>query len=169
METIKTIFARYSCRGYEHAPFDEEKAIEIIKCGMAAPSAMNKKPYEFVLVDDPTTLEPLNQYHRTLEIAKKASFCILIVGDRQKQPTDAFLQQDCSAVAQNMLLAATDLGLNTLWNGIIPDGDYMKALIKHFNIPDMKVPVCLLIFGRGSVGPTREKEFDEKRIIRGSY
>jgi nitroreductase len=77
--------------------------------------------------------------------------------------------EDCSAATENMLIAATDLGLGSLWVGIYPVESRINAIKKILNIPDYVIPLNLVYFGY----PNEEKEgrtrFDEKRVYWQSY
>jgi nitroreductase len=51
--TIETILRRRSIRKYTDQPVEPEKIDLLLQAGMAAPTAMNCKPWEFVVVTDP--------------------------------------------------------------------------------------------------------------------
>lgn len=49
---IENIFARKSVRTYTRQPIEKEKVDLLVKAAMAAPTAVNKQPWAFVVVDD---------------------------------------------------------------------------------------------------------------------
>lgn len=49
---IENIFARKSVRTYTPQPIEKEKVDLLVKAAMAAPTAVNKQPWAFVVVDD---------------------------------------------------------------------------------------------------------------------
>lgn len=54
---------------------------------------------------------------------------------------------DCSAAIENMLLAATDIGLGNLWIGIFPIESRMKTFRKILDIPEHVVPLGMVYLG----------------------
>ncbi len=50
---LETIFARRSIRKYQDKPVEQEKLELLLQAAMAAPSADNTKPWEFIVVTDP--------------------------------------------------------------------------------------------------------------------
>ena len=44
---MKEIFARASVRSYEDKPVEKEKIEQLLRAAMAAPTAMNQRPWEF--------------------------------------------------------------------------------------------------------------------------
>nr|NIU38445.1 nitroreductase family protein [Candidatus Bathyarchaeota archaeon] len=74
--------------------------------------------------------------------------------------------QDCSLAAENLLLAATALGLGAVWLGVYPREERIKAIRKVLNIPENIVPLNLISIGH----PAEEKEprtqYDELRVHR---
>ena len=53
---MNVIYQRRSIRKYEDKEIPKEKLIQLVKAGMQAPSAHNKKPYEFIIVTEKETL-----------------------------------------------------------------------------------------------------------------
>ena len=51
-DILDTIFKRRSIRKYQDKPVEKEKLNTLLKAGMAAPSASNNQPWEFVVIDD---------------------------------------------------------------------------------------------------------------------
>ena len=62
-ERLWPIFARRSIRRYTDAPVTEEDLHALLEAGMAAPSASNRKPWQFVVVTDRETLSALAEVH----------------------------------------------------------------------------------------------------------
>ena len=56
-QTFHDIVAnRYSCRHYSQEPVSQEQILEILECARLAPSACNRQPWRFVVVDEPELL-----------------------------------------------------------------------------------------------------------------
>ena len=58
-DTLKTIFSRKSVRTFKSETVPKEKLELLIRAGMAAPTAADKRPWEFIVVTDRTVLKQL--------------------------------------------------------------------------------------------------------------
>lgn len=116
---VKTIMARRSVRKYMDKPVEREKLELIVKCGINAPSAMNKQPWEVRVVDNADFIDGITKVYRKAEpkaaadpgfknMFRNAPAVIFIAS-----PKDGSGQLDCGLMGQNMLLAAQSLGLGT--------------------------------------------------------
>jgi nitroreductase len=79
---------------------------------------------------------------------EEASSAIVVCGDTNLDDTESFLIQDCSAATQNILLAAHELGLGTVWLGVHPREDRILPLIDILQIPKDILPVSMISIGR---------------------
>jgi len=163
-ETIKTIFARRSIRKYTAARVREEDVKTMLEAAMAAPSASNLKPWHFVVVTDRQILDNLARVHPYGEMLLEAPLCIAVCGDTTI--SSSFWVQDCSAATENLLLAATALGLGAVWLGVYPREQRINGIRRVLNIPETIVPLNLISIGH----PAEEKEprtqYDELRVHR---
>ncbi len=161
---IETIFARRSIRKYTDEPVSEKDVRTILEAAMAAPSASNRKPWHFVVVTDRKMLDSLARVHPYGKMLLEAPLCIAVCGD--KTISARFWVQDCSAAAENLLLAATALGLGAVWLGVYPRESRVGPIRKVLNIPETVVPLNLISIGH----PAEEKEprtqYDELRVHR---
>jgi nitroreductase len=72
--------------------------------------------------------------------------------------------QDCSAAAQNILIAATDKGLGSVWCGAFPREDRVSSLRKLLRLPDNVVPLALIPIGYPAEEKPPSERFDPARI-----
>ena len=155
MNMIDTICARRSIRRYQEKAVEQEKLTELLKAAMAAPSAMNIKPWEFVVVTDPDRLKNIQS---ALMFGKfNAPAAIIVCGNTSffKHPmASQFWVQDCSAATENILLAAVSLGLGTVWCGVHPIHNFIKRISKIVGLPDHVKPLNVIYVGY----PAEEKE-----------
>jgi len=163
-ELINTIFARRSIRKYTAELVKEKDIRTMLEAAMAAPSASNLKPWHFVVITDRQKLDNLAKVHPYGRMLLEAPLCIAVCGD--KTISADFWVQDCSAAAENLLLAATALGLGAVWLGVYPREDRVSAIRKVLNLPKTIVPLNLIPIGH----PAEEKEprtqYDELRVHR---
>jgi nitroreductase len=163
-ELIKTIFARRSIRRYTTELVGEKDVKTMLEAAMAAPSASNRKPWHFIVVTDRQTLDNLARVHPYGKMLLEAPLCMAVCGD--KTISSRYWVQDCSAAAENLLLAATALGLGAVWLGVYPREERVNPIRRVLNIPENIVPLNLISIGH----PMEEKEprtqYDELRVHR---
>lgn len=147
MELLETIKTRRSIRQFQDKPVPESHIRTIIEAAMMAPSAGNQQPWHFVIVSDRARLDAIPSYHPHSKMVLQAPVAILICGDPAGKPWPDYWVQDCSAATQNLLLAARDLGLGTVWAGIYPAEDRMAGFRKSFAIPEHVFPFALVPVG----------------------
>jgi nitroreductase len=163
-ELIDTIYSRRSIRRYTEEPVSEEQIKTLLEAAMAAPSAHNRKPWHFVVVAERETLDRLAKAHKYAKMLHEAPLCISVCGDQSA--SERFWVQDCSAATENLLLAATALGLGAVWCGVYPSQEMVEAISKILGIEAPVVPLNLIAIGH----PAEEKEprtqYDEGRVHR---
>jgi nitroreductase len=161
-ESIQTIFSMRSIRKYTQEPVSEKDLKTLLEAGMAAPSASNRKPWHFVTVIKRETLDALAEAHRYGKMLFQAPLCIAVCGD--EGVSERFWVQDCSAATENILLAATAMGLGAVWLGVHPSKERVKDVKEILGIPGSVTPLNLISIGH----PTEEKEprtqYDESRV-----
>ncbi len=109
---------------------------------MAAPSACNLQPWAFIVIDSP---QLVRQVESCTEQGKYgAPLIIAVCGINKHIPwKDEGWRQDCGGAVQNMMLAATELGLGSVCIG----GFDEEALCALLDIPDDVYLMCLLELG----------------------
>jgi len=170
MKVIETIYQRRSIRKYLDKKVERDKIITLLKAATAAPTAANCQPWEFIVIDEE---EKLTELREKLIFARyKAPAAIVVCGNMKlafKGPSQEFWVQDCSAAIENILIAATSIGLGTVWIGIYPLENNIRPLKKILNIPEYVTPLGIVYVGY----PAEEKEartrFDEKRVYWQEY
>ncbi|MBN2388845.1 MAG: nitroreductase family protein [Anaerolineales bacterium] len=167
---LATIFRRRSIRHYRDQPVEAEKLDLLLQAGMAAPSAMNCKPWEFVVVTDP---ERLAQFRKRLIFGNRnAPVAIVVCGNPRLSPNPAarlFWVQDCSAAAENILIAAVSLGLGTVWVGVHPVGEFVRIVRQVTGLPRHVTPLGLIYVGYPDEEKPARTQYDAKRVHRDTY
>jgi len=164
------IYARRSIRKYEDKPVEKEKLELLLKAAMAAPSAMNIKPWEFVVVTRPETMDEIRS---ALMFAKfNAPAAIAVCGNTSffKHPmAERFWVQDCSAATQNILLSAVGLGLGTVWLGVHPIHVFTKRISEILALPEHVKPLNVIYVGYPAKNKEARTQYDQSRIHWESY
>ena len=104
-------------------PVEPEKVEMMLRAGMAAPSACNKQPWHFVVINDREILDQIPQFSPYASMVKQAPLAIVVCGclDKTLEGTEQkFWIQDCSAATENILLMAHGLGLGGVWTALYP-------------------------------------------------
>ncbi len=170
MTIIDTIFSRRSIRKYEERPVDKETITLLLKAAMAAPTAMNIKPWEFMVVMD---LEKLAKIRSALMFGGyETRTAIIVCGNTSffKHPmASRFWVQDCSAATENILIAAAGLGLGTVWLGVHPIHNYQKRISKIINLPSHVKPLNVIYVGYPDEEKPARTQYDPDRVHWDSY
>jgi len=165
MSTLDTIYARRSIRQYKEKPVEREKLDTLLKAAMAAPSAMNIKPWEFIVV---TEVDTMDEFRASLMFGKhNAPAAIVVCGHTSlfKHPlASKFWVQDCSAATQNILLAAVELGLGTVWLGVHPIHNFVKRISKILHLPDYVKPLNVIYVGYPAEDKPARTQYNPDRV-----
>ena len=104
---LSNMMARRSVRKYLDKSVEHEKLEVIVKCGINAPSGMNRQPWIVRVVEDQKLIAEVNQAAgRSLFYDAPALICVCI-------PENGGGALDAGLLGENMMLAAQSLGLGT--------------------------------------------------------
>lgn len=168
----QNILSRTSIRQYTDQPVADELKEAILRAAMAAPSGVNRQPWEFILIDNPEILKALADSLPYAKMAAKAPMAIAVCGNSSRflEDDDATLWvQDVSAASENILLAANALGLGAVWTCLYPHADRMEAASRILGIPESIVPFSLIPIGHPAKTHTPIDKWHPDRIHRNSY
>jgi nitroreductase len=157
MEFFDVIRTRRSIRKYKSEPVAEEKLRTILEAGRLAPSAGNRQPWRFIVVQDAKRKKDLAKVANNQTFLIDAAAIIVATGDRAASAR--WFEKDPMIALEHIVLAATTMGYGTCWIGAF-DEDALKALLK---IPANVKVVALLPIGvpDESPSPRSRKEFPE--------
>ncbi len=164
---IKNIMTRTSVREYTNEAVSKADIETILRAGMAAPTAVNKQPWHFVVVTDREQLNALAAANRGTGMAAKAPLAIVVCGDMQKTLSgigQGFWVQDCSAATENILLAANALGLGGVWTGLYPNEERANAVRDVVKAPEHIVPLCVIVIGHPADTPTPKDKWKPENV-----
>lgn len=164
---LDNIATRTSIRDYEARPVEKEKVEKMLRAAMAAPTAMNKQPWHFVVVDQRSVLDSLADANPNAKMLLKAPLAIVVCGDMNKVIEGGgrdFWIQDASAATENLLLAAHAMGLGAVWTGAYPSEERSKAISATLSLPDNLVPLNMIVIGYPAEHPQPKDKFKEENI-----
>ena len=139
---IEAIEARRSVRAYKDTAVEHEKLELLAKCGVLAPSAMNRQEWEVRIVENKAWIDGATAtYLKAVEGTGKADYmltptfknifrnaaAVIFVG----APDGVFSGENVGCMAQNIMLAATELGLGTCFLGSVQMIFAEPAMAEH--------------------------------------
>ncbi len=163
METITNIMTRRSIRSWTDEPVSQEQRKIILEAAMNAPSAADARPWHFVTMDDPAVIRKFTGLGGT-EMLEQSTFMVLVCGEQAREIYPGFWPQDCSCAAQNMQLAAHDLGIGCVWIAVHPLEEREKTIRDILEIPEGITPFALLAMGVPAERHEPEYRFDAGRV-----
>ena len=169
---IANIMTRTSVRSYLDKAVEPEKVEILLRAGMAAPSAVNKQPWHFVVVTDQAERELLAGTNRNARMIIQAPLAIVVCGNLDKAlegEAQEYWVQDASAATENILLAANALGLGAVWTGTYPLQERVKETSKVLNLPPNLVPLCTVVIGYPDKDNTPKDKWNEQNVSYGAF
>jgi len=165
METMKAIMTRRSIRAFKNTPVTEEQIKMLLEAAMNAPSAGDGRPWHFGVTTNRAQLDALaDEIDDGNAMFKQAQAAVLICLDKSLEGFDGFGEQDCSCAAQNLQLAAHDMGLGTVWIAIINVPPRVAGCRKVLGVPEEITPFALFPLGVPGEELEAEVRYDESRI-----
>jgi len=165
-DALTVIHRRKSVRNYTGERVDKARLEEILRAAMAAPSAVNRQPWAFVVVTDRITLDALQvglPYAKMLDRAG-AAIVVCAVPERAAGGSVEYAVIDCALASENILLAAEALGLGAVWTAAYPDEGRMGLVRKTLNIPANVIPVNVIPVGHPAGGDKAKDKFRPENI-----
>ena len=141
---LSNIMARRSVRKYLDKPVEHEKLEVIVKCGINAPSGMNRQPWIVRVVEDQKLIANVNQAAgRSQFYGAPALICVCT-------PANGGGELDAGLLGENMMLAAQSMGLGTCCLGgpvrFLLSNEKCKFVLDRLDIPaDYKLNYILAI------------------------
>ena len=163
MDTMQAILTRRSIRKYTEQPVSDEVIKELMEAAMHAPSAGNRQPWCFVVINDRKIMNEITTYAIYSQMLKEAAAAIFVCCDLDWGQI-GFGVEDCSAATQNILLAAHAGGLGAVWIGIYPAETLVTATRKLLNLPEQIVPVSLISIGYPAEQKPQAERYQADRV-----
>ncbi|MEM5793773.1 MAG: nitroreductase family protein [Candidatus Aenigmatarchaeota archaeon] len=166
---LEVIKKRRSIRKFQKKEVEKEKLEEILKAAMYAPSAMHRRPWEFIVVKDKETKEKLSKATPFCYFVKDAPVVLVIAA--KSGILSKFWVEDCAIAAENIYLEATNQGLGTCFCQIMGGKTVFLRDSEEYVREVIKAPKSVRILGLMPIGyPAEkkpehtEKEFEKKKV-----
>lgn len=161
---MDTLLTRRSIRKFKSTPVSADMIDKIIRAGMSAPSAGNEQPWHFVILDDRKMLDEIMKFHPHAAMLKESTVALLVCCDMNQEKHKGYWVQDMSAATENMLLAAHELGLGSVWLGVHPREDREAGFRKLLDLPGNIVPFSLLPIGHADEKKGPAERYQRERV-----
>lgn len=119
-QVVETIMTRRSVRQYKPQAVEREKMQTIVECGINAPNAMNKQPWEVRVVDNADYINGVTELYKKAnpKAAEDPAFknmfrnapTVVFIGHDTKSESSPF---DCGLLAENMMISAWSMGIGS--------------------------------------------------------
>ncbi|MDD4819985.1 MAG: nitroreductase family protein [Flavobacteriales bacterium] len=164
---IQNIHQRKSVRNYTEEKVTNEQLDTLVRAAMAAPTAMNKQPWAFILINDRAVMDSLANVLPRAQMLREAAAAVIVCGDLNKAgeaEAQQFWIQDCSAASQNILLAAQSMGLGAVWTAVYPKEESIKDVKTFFGMPENIIPLNVIPIGYPSKDENPKDKYKAENI-----
>ncbi|PKN78327.1 MAG: nitroreductase family protein [Candidatus Cloacimonetes bacterium HGW-Cloacimonetes-1] len=163
METTETIFTRHSIRSFSADPIPPEILDEILQAGRLAPSAQNRQPWRFIVIQGADKVKSLSVNCGLIGLSnffiRSAPVVIIACADTKRAMTinkqDYYLV-DTAIAFQQMMLQAWNHGIGSCWLAAFSE----KKIRTWLDLPKSWRIVGLSPFGY----PSEKKSFHAKLV-----
>ena len=154
---LSNIMARRSIRKYLDKPVEHEKLEVIVKCGINAPSGMNRQPWIVRVVEDQKLIADVTEVFKQEnpeQVARDKDFKNMFRNAPNLicvcTPANGGGELDAGLLGENMMLAAQSMGLGTCCLGgpvrFLLSNEKCKFFLERLDIPaDYKLNYILAI------------------------
>ena len=167
---IDCIMTRTSVRAYSDRAIPDEIVETLLRAGMAAPSAVNKQPWTFVVISNDAVKDSIAASFKTAKMVASAPLAIVVCGNIDNTFTGDTRRignwtLDCSAATENILLAAHALGLGGVWCGIYPVEERAEKLRAILALPANLEPFNIISLGYPKAPSTPKDKWAPSKVI----
>ena len=156
MDFFEFVSTRRSIRTFTDRRVDDEQLHKILEAANLAPSAGNLQAYEIYVVREPSLRTSLAEAAHSQSFVSEAPLVLVFCAhparsaQRYKQRGERlYAIQDATIACTFAMLAATDLGLGTVWVGAFDEESMRQAI----GAPPGVNPVALLPIGYAAEKP----------------
>lgn len=166
MEFLEIVQKRRSLRSYASTPVEPEKLSYVLECARLAPSWKNLQCWRFIVIKELETRQALaetmaetNPGRKVLVQAPIAIVLCALPSESEVWEDKDYMMLDAGLAMEHLILAATEQGLGTCWEGLFQEDKARKAL----NVPEDVRVVAFTPLGYASEEkrPRPRKSIDE--------
>ena len=158
------IFKRVSVRKYEDRPVEPEKVTRILRAAMAAPSAVNQRPWEFYVATNRDIIRELSKCGPYAGCAAGAPVVIVPCWRIGDLAAPELAMVDMAIATEHILLEAVSQELGGVWLAVAPFEERMKKVETTLGIGENLRAFALVSMGYPAENRPQQDRFDESRI-----
>jgi nitroreductase len=165
MDFFEIIKKRYSVRRYKSNEVEEEKLKLILEAASLAPTAVNKQPFQLIVIKTKGREEELNRiYPAKWFVEAPLIICACTQPDEGWTRRDGknYSEVDTTIAVDHMILAATSLGLGTCWIAAFN----LEAAREVLGIPQNVLPLLFTPLGYPADERGDKTRKDLKELVR---
>lgn len=169
---LDAISTRISIRAYQDRPVGADTVELLLRAAMSAPSARNRQPWAFIVVDDKALLRQLADSLPYAQSAAAAPMAVVVCGvltESQGATNAGWWVQDAAAASENLLLAAHAVGLGAVWTGVYSYEDRVRAVRNVLGLPRHVVPLNVIPIGYPAENPAPKQKWDPAKVRRNGW
>lgn len=160
---MDNVLLRHSTRDFDKEKVvNEEQIKQILRAGMQAPSAINGRPWEFVVVTNKDLINRLANNMSSARFIKDLSV-VIVPCSKKDLICPPFKDIDMAACMENMLIEIQSMGLGACWIGVSPIEEKMNTVRDVLDIKNMS-PFALLPIGYPKENIKPASRYEEERI-----
>jgi len=164
MDVLEAQKTRHSIRKYQPKPVEQDKVDKILAAAMQGPSAMNARPWHFVVITDKAVLSEIPKVSAYAQMAPTAALAIVVCGDTKLEKLPDLWVQDCCIASTNIVLAAHALGLGAVWTAAYPLPGRSEGIQKILGLPKNVIPLSVIPIGYPAESKPATDRFDKSRV-----
>lgn len=175
MDLMQGLLTRRSVRKYTDKKIEKSIMEEIIRVAQYSPSAHDKRPWEFLVIEDKEVLKEFRRLQRASLFAENAAAVVLVCVDKDRTLSRekegwSYEDIDGSSATMNLLLAAHAKGIGACWCGCSPMSKPVADVAEKFNLPENIKPFSIVVMGYPEGAPREVSErFDAEKIHWGKW
>jgi len=161
---------RYSCRSFSTEPVPRETVRTLLEAACWAPNAGNMQPWRFIVVEDTARRRALAAAALNQGFIAEAPVVIVVCAVPEESARtygqrgrELYCLQDTAAATENLLLAATALGLGSCWVGAF--SEQLVSRVLGIDQHSMR-PVALVPVGHAAQGPGSRSRLPLDHVVR---
>jgi nitroreductase len=165
MDFATLIKNRYSVRGYQSDPVEQDKLEQVLEAARLAPTAANRQPFRIVVAQTEGRKDEMQRlYDKDWFLEAPLVICVSAVKSEAWVSRGGmnYVYVDVAIVMDHIILAATDLGLGTCWIGAF-DKDVAREI---FHLPDDLEPVVMTTLGYAGIQPEPKERRSIDELVR---
>ncbi|MCX6818849.1 MAG: nitroreductase family protein [Candidatus Aenigmarchaeota archaeon] len=147
MDFFTAVSSRRSVRAFRAEAVEQAKLQKILESANSAPSAGNLQAYEIVLIKDKKQKEALAEASNNQKFIAEAPIILVFCANPMRSSrynsrgTNLYCIQDATIAASYAQLAATALGLSSVWVGAFDESTVSKIINARAVLPIAIIPI----------------------------